>query len=269
LSRSRQSVRPLILAYHAVSEGWRSPLAVSLAVFREQMEFLHRSGYAALPFRQCEERRQAGTLPAKPVVITFDDAFQSILSTVPILANFGWQASVFVVSQFADTGRRLDWYGLNPDVDDAPPPETCGLRWEELRELAALGWEIGSHTHRHTLLTNLSDGAVLAELEVSRRRISEETGSCASVSYPYGRANLRVARLAEEVGFKAGCMLTGAHLFDEPLLRPRLSVCNRDTGVRLSLKVSGLGLATRRSSAARAVHRLRRQRRWMPAERKR
>jgi peptidoglycan/xylan/chitin deacetylase (PgdA/CDA1 family) len=56
------------------------------------MEFLHRSGYAALPFGQCEERRQAGTLPKKPVVITFDDGFRSILLTVPILADFGWRA---------------------------------------------------------------------------------------------------------------------------------------------------------------------------------
>jgi peptidoglycan/xylan/chitin deacetylase (PgdA/CDA1 family) len=232
------------------------------------MEFLHRSGYAALPLGLLEERRLAGSLPRKPVVITFDDAFRSILWTVPILSDLGWQASVFVVSYFADTGGDLEWYGLEPNVDYAPSTETRGLRWGELRELAATGWEIGSHTHRHSLLTNLSNGDVIAELEASRRRISEEIGTCTSVAYPYGRADRRVARLAKDVGFTAGCTLTGAHLFDEPLLRPRLGLRDRDTGTRLSLKVSGLGLAMRRSSAARGVHSLRGQRRWMPDERK-
>jgi peptidoglycan/xylan/chitin deacetylase (PgdA/CDA1 family) len=264
-SVTRLPIRPLILAYHALSDEWRSPLAISPAVFQKQMEFLYRSGYEALPFGQCEERRRQGSMPKKPVDITFDDAFRSMLSAVPILTTLRWRASVFVVSHFADTDNDLAWYGLDREAD-CSPTEMRGLRWEDLRDLAGRGWEIGSHTHHHSLLTNLPDVAVVTELETSRRRIAAEIGKCTSLAYPYGRADLRVARLAEEVGFTAGCTLTGAHFWDEPLLRPRLSLGDRDIGTRLSLKVSRLGLAARRSSAARAIHKLRPRRQWMPEE---
>ena len=77
--------------------------------------------------------------------------------------------------------------------------------------------------------------------------------------------NARVAAAAREAGYLAACTLTGAHVDDEPHLRPRLGMTSADTGPRLRAKVSPLGVALRRSGAARTVRRLRRRRDWIPA----
>ncbi len=103
------------------------------------------------------------------------------------------------------------------------------------------------------------------ELRESRALIVERLGSCDTIAYPYGQADGRVAAAAARAGYSAACTLTGAHIADGPYLRPRVNMTAADTGVRLSFKVSPLGVGLRRSSAARAVRRLRRRRAWLPA----
>ena len=127
------------------------------------------------------------------------------------------------------------------------------------------GWEVGSHTVTHALLTEVDDARLAAELADSRRAIVERLGACATLAYPYGIADARVAAAARSAGYLAACTLTGAHVEDEPLRRPRVGMTSADTGRRLRAKLSPLGVALRRSRAARTVRRLRPRRDWLPA----
>ena len=85
----------MMLAYHAISDRWRSPLAVSRLAFGEQLEFFHRRGYTALTFAAAEDLRRNGALPRKSLLVTFDDAFASVLLAVPLLDRYDWPATVF------------------------------------------------------------------------------------------------------------------------------------------------------------------------------
>ena len=123
---------------------------------------------------------------------------------------------------------------------------------------------MGSHTATHPLLTGLSDAELDHELAESRRTISARLGDCRTIAYPYGQADDRVAAATAAAGYEAACTLTGAHLADEPHLRPRVNMTRSDTGRRLALKVSPAGVGLRRSTAARTVRRLRRRRDWLP-----
>ena len=78
---------PQILAYHAVSGHWRSPLTVDPAAFRKQVSFFKEHGFRAYTFVDAERHRNAGTLAHRAVVFTFDDAFRSV-----------WEAYLFSMS---------------------------------------------------------------------------------------------------------------------------------------------------------------------------
>jgi peptidoglycan/xylan/chitin deacetylase (PgdA/CDA1 family) len=256
--------RPLILAYHATSAAWSSPLAISEEALGQHAVHLRRRGYEGLTFAEAERRRGDGTLPPRTVVFSFDDGYRSTLRAADVLARHGYPGTVFVVTRFAESGEPLRWEGIEHELAGGGD-ELAPLGWDELAALAGRGWEVGSHTVTHPLLTSLSAADLERELGESRRTVAARLGDCRTIAYPYGQADDRVAAAAAAAGYTAACTLTGAHLADEPHLRPRVNMTGADTGRRLALKVSPAGVGLRRSAAARTVRRLRRRRDWLPA----
>lgn len=255
--------RPLVLGYHAISSSWASPLAVSESVLRAQLRYLRKHGYVGLTLTESELHRQAGTLPRRAVVVTFDDGYESTARAAPLLAEVGFPGTVFLVTSFVDSGESLSWPGIDHPVA-AAEPELRPLGWTDAEALVAGGWEVGSHTATHPLLTQADDERLGEELQASRTAIERRLGRCTSLAYPYGIADERVAAAAALSGYTVACTLTFAHVADEPLRRPRVGLGADDTGVRLALQVSRLGGIVRRSSAVRVARRLRRRRAWLP-----
>ncbi len=254
------SDRPLLLAYHAV--GSSSPtLAIPEPVLRAQLSLLRRRGYVGLTAAEAERRRQEGTLPARTVVVTFDDGFRSVLRAKPILEEVGFPGTVFAVTSFVDSGEPLRWAGLEASEES--------LGWSELELLRDAGWEVGSHTSTHPLLPDLDDLELERELVDSRERIQQRLGSCETLAYPYGRGDERTAAAAEQAGYRAAFTLGRVHRPDQPFRRPRLGLRSGDRGLRLRLRLSsGAGLL-RRSRAAAAASDLHRavlpRPDWLPA----
>jgi peptidoglycan/xylan/chitin deacetylase (PgdA/CDA1 family) len=133
------------------------------------------------------------------------------------------------------------------------------LGWDGLEALKGAGWEIGSHTVTHPKLPEASGERLAEELGASRDTISARLGSCETIAYPYGLADERVAAAAGRAGYLAGVTLTPAHRADEPLLRPRIGLNRRDTGMRLRTKLSPAFVAFRQTTPARAVERANRR----------
>jgi peptidoglycan/xylan/chitin deacetylase (PgdA/CDA1 family) len=236
----------LIVAYHAVSSMWRSPLTVSERTLTEQLDLFRRRGYIGLTLADAEQRRLEGRLPPRSLVITFDDGFRSILKAKPILDEHGFPATVFVVTSYVDGGRPLSWRGLER-VGIAQADDRTSLTWDELAVLKTGGWEVASHTVTHAHLPDLDDAALEHELAASRDAITGRLGSCKTLSYPYGLADRRVARAAQRAGYLGAVTLTRAHATDERFLRPRVNLDSKDRGLRLRLILSRPGLKLRRS----------------------
>jgi peptidoglycan/xylan/chitin deacetylase (PgdA/CDA1 family) len=254
------SPRPLLLAYHAVG-AWSPSLAIPERALRVQLALLRRRGYVGLTAAEAERRRQDGTLPARTVVVTFDDGFRSVLRATPILDEVGFPATVFAVTSFVESGEPLRWPGLEQSEQS--------LGWSELELLREAGWEVGSHTATHPLLSDLDDGELERELVDSRARIVKRLGSCETLAYPYGRADERTAAAAARAGYLAAFTLGRAHRPDEPLRRPRLDLRSVHRGLRLRLRLSTGAVLARRSRAAAAASDLRRavlpRPGWLPA----
>ena len=73
----------------------------------------------------------------------------------------------------------------------------------EMRELMAMGMEIGSHTVTHPILTELPQSALDRELRESRSALENALGrQVTSFCYPKGRFNARVVRRAALAGYR-------------------------------------------------------------------
>lgn len=218
-----------VLMYHKVGAPVAAArdrfLNVSATHFRRQMRALSRLGYQARPFADIVRAlRGEICLPPRTVAITFDDGYQCIGdAAAPILAEFGFPATIFAVSQGA--GRSNAWDRATGQ------PELPLLGWPELRALDAAGWEIGGHTRSHPHLDQLEDGAALREIALGKAEIEAEIGrTCQTFCYPFGHLSARTPGLVRAAGFLGACTtrsgLASAR-YDFCLL-PRVKVASQD-----------------------------------------
>jgi peptidoglycan/xylan/chitin deacetylase (PgdA/CDA1 family) len=225
----------LVLCYHAVSDDWPADLAVTSTSFRQQLELVLERGYRSAIFSDALTAVESPT-----VVITFDDAYRSVLEIArPLLASLGAVATVFAVTDFATSQRRLMWPGIDHWAGGAFQDELVGLTWDELASLRGEGWEIGSHTVSHPRLTTLDDQALAAELRDSKRVCEEALGvPCLSLAYPYGDVDQRVARAAADAGYRAAAALPARFHAPEPFAWPRVGLYRPDSLRRFRVKTS-------------------------------
>jgi peptidoglycan/xylan/chitin deacetylase (PgdA/CDA1 family) len=142
--------QPLILCYHAVSSIWPASVAMPESTLARQLSFFRRQGYVGLTFAEAERRRISGKLRRRSLVVTFDDGFASILRALPILEQFHFPATVFVVTRYIESQQPLGWPGLERWLMTDQAGEMRPLGWGDLGALLERGWEVGSHTVNHT-----------------------------------------------------------------------------------------------------------------------
>jgi peptidoglycan/xylan/chitin deacetylase (PgdA/CDA1 family) len=97
----------LILCYHGVSlddeHEWDPGLYVSQERLRDRLRLLARLGCNVLPLDDAARRLQSGRLPPRAVAITFDDGVRDFAQrAVPVLTEFGFPATVYVTTYYAD-----------------------------------------------------------------------------------------------------------------------------------------------------------------------
>lgn len=229
---------PLSLCYHAVSETLDCPLAVTTAQLRGHMRAIADAGYTVVTDHELDRRRRAGEDCSRTAAISFDDGYVSTLAARDVLAEFGFVGTVYVLPDLVGSGRPLRWRGIETYADGPHGGELIPMDWEQVVELKASGWEIGSHTLTHPDLTSLADDALAEELRTSRARLVDRLGECDSIAYPYGLAGPREAAAARSAGYATGVTLPGWIRHDEPLLRPRLGIYRGDGPRRYRVKIS-------------------------------
>jgi peptidoglycan/xylan/chitin deacetylase (PgdA/CDA1 family) len=186
---------PRILMYHAVCTPPDNPnrIFTSPELFEAQMRYLKRRNLRGVSIR--ELRRAEGIGNTNGLVgLTFDDGYEDFLqSAVPVLERFGFSATVFVVAGML--GGENNW-----EFRGDPRPQMKLLGVEGLREVAARGMEVGSHSMTHPKLPALEPERLEEEVSGSRRLLGEVLGEAVDgFSYPYGfidKASVQAVRKA-------------------------------------------------------------------------
>jgi peptidoglycan/xylan/chitin deacetylase (PgdA/CDA1 family) len=131
-----------------------------------------------------------------PPRLTFDDGGSSAAATARMLEERGLRGHFFVVSSLVGT----------PGFADA----------QTLREVAARGHEIGSHSHTHPCLARLPPDESFEELRRSKATLEELLERpVVAFSAPRGLYNRRLGALAARAGYET--LYTS-----EPWTRPRV-----------------------------------------------
>ncbi|MFF3908964.1 polysaccharide deacetylase family protein [Streptomyces sp. NPDC001848] len=184
-----------ILMYHSVAtapnEATRA-LSVAPEAFREQMALLADLKFTPVTTADLGRSWRAGApLPERPVLITFDDGYEGVhRHALPVLARHGFASTLFV-----STGWIRGTHDMGGGLDTM-------LDWDQVRELAGAGVEIGGHSHTHPQLDQLADDELWFELLRCKEIVAGELGARpVSFAYPYGYSSRRVRRTVREAGF--------------------------------------------------------------------
>ena len=87
-------------------------------------------------------------LPARPIMFDFDHPTKSIRYEIqPAMRKFGFRGNLFIHTE----PMEQMYAGEMPDFAARP-----WMTWDEVKELADAGWNIGAHTHSHPDLSKLS-----------------------------------------------------------------------------------------------------------------
>jgi peptidoglycan/xylan/chitin deacetylase (PgdA/CDA1 family) len=169
-----------ILLYHRIAVPQKeSPYFVTPDEFRAQMQALKDWGYTPiLPSQLVDAIRNGALLPERPVVISFDDGDITVYTEAyPIMKELGFVGVNYLVANYINAEGYMS-------VD-------------QLKELSAAGWEVGSHTMSHRDLT--APGDTNWQLYQSRVTLEELLGvEVPTLAYPYGISNENVESLARD-----------------------------------------------------------------------
>jgi peptidoglycan/xylan/chitin deacetylase (PgdA/CDA1 family) len=182
-----------VLFYHRVADD-RDELAVPVRRFREQMEFLAAEGYTVVDVTQIGALLAAGELPARTIGLSFDDGCRDIAeNAVPLLAERGFRATVFVATGVTAGRASFAWYSRQPRL----------LGWDEIVALDRAGTlEFEAHSVTHPNLLVLDDEQAALEIAGSKAELEEHIGRAVTAfSYPAGLFGEREQRIVARTGY--------------------------------------------------------------------
>jgi peptidoglycan/xylan/chitin deacetylase (PgdA/CDA1 family) len=157
------------------------------------------------------------TLPHRAILITFDDAYQSLCRTAaPLLQDNAYPAIVFVPTAYIGGYNAFEPEGY------APREDICSV--DDLRDLQRAGLSIQSHAVSHRKLSELTSEEYEDEFERSRSALEMLIGEPVRLlAYPYGdpgRDTRATAAALAQRGYEGAFLYGGDVLhMDEPVSR--------------------------------------------------
>jgi len=178
------------LMYHSLSDG-RDPdplyprYTTTGTRFREHLLALGGEGYDLGSFGELLRRLESGLpLPERYCVMSIDDGHRSGLEMAELMAAAGATATFFLTT---------DYCRDRPDF----------LKPQEVRELAAAGFDFGTHGASHRALSRMPRARMRAEIADSKAWLEDILGrGVAAMSLPAGQGDPDVYAAAYASGYR-------------------------------------------------------------------
>jgi peptidoglycan/xylan/chitin deacetylase (PgdA/CDA1 family) len=199
-----KAARVSILGYHDFTAGkTTNDMVINIGDFRDQMQAIKDAQKPVISMREfLDWKRGKNPIPDQSVMITIDDGWKATHSlAMDVLKEFNYPFTVFLYKNYIGIGGK-------------------SMTHEEIRELAAAGATLSSHSVSHHNLSDRKGRSAEAytawlkeELEESHHFLVEEFGDTGAVekvfAFPYGIYNDQVTKLAKEFGYEACFTVNG------------------------------------------------------------
>ncbi|WP_368893819.1 polysaccharide deacetylase family protein [Kluyvera ascorbata] len=233
-----------VITYHHIlrdEENTRfrhTSTTTSVRAFSNQMTWLRDMGYTTLTMYQLEDYvHNRANLPARAVVITFDDGLKSVSRYAhPILKQYGFKATAFII-----TSR------IKRHPQKWAPKSLQFMSVSELEEIKDV-FDFQSHTHflhrvdahRRPILLSRSYHNILFDFEHSRRALAQFNPHVLYLSYPFGGYNATAVQAASDAGFHLAVTTVKGKVKpgDNPMLLKRLYIMRTDSLETMSRLIS-------------------------------
>lgn len=192
-----------VLMYHYISpkEFNKEPgnkSVINLEAFEQGMDYLHEQGYYSASLSELEQYvRGQISLPAKSVVITFDDGYQNnYIYAYPILKTYGFKAAIFVI------GSKIEEETQNFD-----PTKKTYLSKEEIHAARDV-FEFHSHTYNlhykgfQKCGVAASAGLDSTLIQADIDKMKENGVDSPYFAYPYGEKSQQMIYELQENGYR-------------------------------------------------------------------
>ena len=202
ITYEKGTAEAFILYYYDVANGtkddpfyqWEADIFVPSAQFEQQVRILYELGYHSIGISDLVRvLENGGELPPRPVMFTFDSTQRGqYVNAYPILKKYGFMGNLMLTSAYVDQKNLLSL--------------------DQIKEMMASGWEIGSMGYR------AEGGPLGQEIGQSKPMLEDLFGlDILAFSYPDGAATSEMINLVNVYGYKAafaGDTRTYQHSYD-------------------------------------------------------
>ena len=178
-------------------------LYMPYGTFAQEMAWLHSAGYQAVTLDEVMNAwYHGGTLPAKPIVITFDNGYPPQVTEAPhVMSRYGWPG---VLNEITENH----------------------LHNNQVESVLKLGWEVDSHSEVHSDLTTDTPAELHAEVFGSRAFLRDTFHiPVNSFCYPSSKVDPAVIAAVKAAGYTNA--VTEGHAYAtraDPYLLPRFEM---------------------------------------------
>ena len=220
-----------ILMYHVIAPppaGAPFPgLYVPPEEFAEQMHALAGAGWHAVTMDQMASNWRRGTPlpPGKPIVVSFDNGYQSqYTQALPVLRSLGWVGV-----------ENIQLSGL--------PPSQGGFGAGQVQGLIDAGWELDTQGFSHADLVKLSAAGLHHEVAEARTVLQQRYHVPVNwFCYPSGHYDATVIAAVRSAGYAGSTTVVPgwAHPADDSYRLHRLRVLGGTSGSQLLSELSSI-----------------------------
>lgn len=209
---TKEGIPVPILMYHNITDKTTGDkYTVTAAELESDLKYICGNGYTAVGLNDLIAYTEGkGSLPEKPIVLTFDDGYESVYAIgLPLFKKYCCKAVVGVIGELTELFTREEDHNI----------AYSHLNWEEINEMSKTGlFEFQNHTYALHEIKNGRKGAAQKSgesYEAYKRILTEDaerlnsdilsyTGVMpTSFIYPYGNFNENTEVIIKETGFKS------------------------------------------------------------------
>ena len=204
---------------------------ISYNKFTELLDCIEQNELVPTTFREIVELKLKESDLKNKVIISFDDCSAALFDfAIPELLKRKFKAVFYMPS--AHIGDLNIW-----DIEEHAMVSVSLMDKTQLKQLAALGMEVGSHGEKHLRLDSVSNKLAFDDILNSKKTLEKSLDTKVySFAYPYGKVPANHNSMLRKAGYEFGLSIYTP--FETDYALRRFAINEKDSKKDIDLKLS-------------------------------